>query len=770
MLNKILRVKNVGLFADGVPTTPIVLDTVTLFYAENGRGKSTLSSVFRACALGDPGRVNARKTVDSSEMPEVCLLFKLASGNRQISFVSGSWDSKHPDIMVFDSEFVEQNVYSGFEVRTDQRQSLLEFALGDDAVNLKSRINELTKAIDAATKRRSDSEKQLAGYLGPYKLSAFIDLPADEQIEKRLSDQQSRIEAAKRAGQLLNRQDPKLLPLVDFDLDATFKTLSQQLADLEQHAETTIKNHLDNHAHSEIEDWISTGQSFIEAETCPFCGQLLTDLELIKAYQSYFNQEYQELKAQVVILGETVRTGLGSQLGDSLESATTTNTARIDAWKDQLPLTAPELTTAEIKDGLSQLCGCLLDLVEAKRVQPLEKSGTDADYQFLQAKLSAVNSHIGGYNKAITGVVETIKAYKSRLSAENIAQLQSDLKQLEAAQKRYSPGVVALVSTYLSAEEERKRLDTEKTRVREQLDGLMLTTLGQYQQRVNKLLEAFHAEFRIEQLKHNYKGSGDPRSDYGLSVRNKSIKLGSRDDMANTHSFGSSLSEADKRTLAFAFFLARLERNPRLQDCIVVLDDPVSSLDMNRRRESMRLIAKLSKECRQLITFSHDAHFVRDLRDEVRTARANANSVVLYGIHRTRDGYSCLGECDIDDVCASSYYRNYKLVEDFVNGTSTANCRDVAIAIRPMLEGYYHRRFPGILPKHMMFGRVIEKIEQATASSPLVNLQPLVSELWEVNEYASNFHHDTNPEASSVVINETELFGWSKRALNLVYR
>jgi hypothetical protein len=36
-----------------------------------------------------------------------------------------------PDIVVFDSEFVEHNVYSGFEVRSEQRQALLEFALGD---------------------------------------------------------------------------------------------------------------------------------------------------------------------------------------------------------------------------------------------------------------------------------------------------------------------------------------------------------------------------------------------------------------------------------------------------------------------------------------------------------------------------------------------------------------------------------------------------------------------------------------------------------------
>jgi wobble nucleotide-excising tRNase len=770
MLYKILRVKNVGLFADGVLSDPIVLNTVTLFYAENGRGKSTLSSVLRACALGDPGRVNARKTVDSTEMPEVSLLFRLANGTKQISFADGSWNATHPDIMVFDSNFVEQNVYSGFEVRSDQRQSLLEFALGDDAVELKNCITDLTKAIDAATRRRSDSEKQLSGYLGPYKLATFLALPADDTIEERLSNQESRIEAAKRAAQLMLRQDPKPLPLIDFDLDCAINTLSKRLADLEQHAEEIIRNHLEHHVDSEIENWISSGQPFMDSDTCPFCGRPLAGLELIKAYQSYFNQEYQELKAEVVSLGEAIKAGFGSQQCDSLVSAAATNTARVDAWKDLFALAVPDLADVAIQEGLDRICRCLLSLVESKRAQPLERSGTDAVYQWLKVELASVNFHIAEYNRGIAEMVGAIQAYKIGLGKENIEQIQTDLKRLEAVKRRYQPGVIALVSAYLFAEDERKRLDAEKTLIRQQLDGLMHETLSQYQGRVNELLGQFNAAFRIEQLKPNYKGTGEPRTDYGLSVRNQLIKLGSRDDMATTHSFGSSLSEADKRTLAFAFFIARLERNPRLKECIVVLDDPVSSLDLNRRRASIRLIAKTSKECRQVITLSHDAHFVRDLRDEVQNVQQGANNIVLYSIGRTTNDYSVLESCDIDGVCASSYYRNYKLVEDFVNGTSKANSRDVAIAIRLMLEGYYHRRFPGILPKNLMFGRVIEQIAQATAPSPLVNLQPHIGELREVNEYASNFHHDTNPEASFAVINETELLGWSRRAMNLVYK
>jgi wobble nucleotide-excising tRNase len=48
--------------------------------------------------------------------------------------------------------------------------------------------------------------------------------------------------------------------------------------------------------------------------------------------------------------------------------------------------------------------------------------------------------------------------------------------------------------------------------------------------------------------------------------------------------FDSALSLGDKSALAFAFFLARLENDPKRFEQIVVFDDPLSSLDSCRRR------------------------------------------------------------------------------------------------------------------------------------------------------------------------------------------
>lgn len=134
MIKNIIKLKNVGLFRHGCPNGAVAFSQTTGIYAENARGKSTFVTILRACHMSDVTRMIARRTIDVTDEPEVELLL---DNNAMLKYENGAWSGNVPDISVFDSEFVEKNVYSGFSVRTEQRQQLLEFALGDTIVPLK---------------------------------------------------------------------------------------------------------------------------------------------------------------------------------------------------------------------------------------------------------------------------------------------------------------------------------------------------------------------------------------------------------------------------------------------------------------------------------------------------------------------------------------------------------------------------------------------------------------------------------------------------------
>jgi hypothetical protein len=59
-------------------------------------------------------------------------------------------------------------------------------------------------------------------------------------------------------------------------------------------------------------------------------------------------------------------------------------------------------------------------------------------------------------------------------------------------------------------------------------------------------------------------------------------------------------------------------------------------------------------------------------------------------------------------------------------------------------------------------------IDQST-TGPLVNLRSLAQELLEVNDYAGQFHHDTNQSADTVQVVDTELLTFARRALALIH-
>lgn len=124
---------------------------------------------------------------------------------------------------------------------------------------------------------------------------------------------------------------------------------------------------------------------------------------------------------------------------------------------------------------------------------------------------------------------------------------------------------------------------------------------------------------------------------------------------------------------------------------------------------------------------------------------------------------------NLEAECESPYYKNHRLVSGYLNGEQF-NPQDVAIAIRPLLEGYLHRRFPGHISPGKLFGEIIQLILSAEVNTPLHNALSITDELNQINSYAGRFHHDTNPNAANEPVMHGELSAFCSRALNIVYR
>lgn len=400
----------------------------------------------------------------------------------------------------------------------------------------------------------------------------------------------------------------------------------------------------------------------------------------------------------------------------------------------------------------------LSQLVEHKLNRPLDVVGTQAEKQLALQYWDSIITLLNATNEDIASSATLTAEYKAGLAQENAAALNAQINLLRAGMTRHTPAVVTLLSDFNLVRTAATDADREKKKAREKLNSEMEKILGSFQKAINTILEKFGASFRIEKMDSNFRG-GTARSEYGLLLRGVSISL------SGPPKFSTALSEGDKRTLAFAFFLAAINADSEISKKIVVIDDPMCSLDANRKHQTRQYLKRLSEKAKQLIVLAHDPFFIRELKLELENGNAPWSILQL---KYSQDGYSEIDAMNIDKECESPYYRHHRMLVEMISGTG-GDQRATAKAIRPYLEGYLHRRFPGEIPKGLMFGQAIGHLKQCPKLSPFIS--GIIEELQEINTYAGQFHHDTNPgHCETIPVVTAELVGFCTRALDAAYR
>jgi wobble nucleotide-excising tRNase len=759
MLERISQVQGIGLLHDvNGKTHP--LRKATLIYGDNGRGKSTLATILRSLSKGDPSLIAARKTLDGTLQPKVILQF--GSGH-PVNFDSGAWSEQRSEVLVFDANFIERNVHSGGAVSTNQRKNLLEFALGEPAVAARAKVDKATTDSKKASDDFQALVSQLSGFHPAMTLAQFEKLAAMPDADMQLATLQTQINAAGNINSISAMAVPIMVAEPTLDLAGIFTVLGISLKDIHTDAELTVKKHLEKLANKTAEGWLSQGIQFGDGKNCPYCDQSIGDNDLIKAYQTHFNASYAELTRKVTALQATISAGTANAVIDSIVQAVATATAQASAWKDYVP-TEPFLFEPEpAMEAIQALSEMLSAFAIQKQGAPANAIASDDDLKKATQLWELVLAPIKKINVTIKAASDLISAYKGKLATVNIASLQQQVQQIQVAKGRHQQAVVDLIAKLGVARKAAETAEKVKKSEREKLDILMTATLSKYEKSINGLLTKFGATFNIEGMGANFRG-GAPRSEYGLRLRGKTVAL-----EGGTPSFATALSEGDKRTLAFAFFVASTLADSKLSTRVVVIDDPMCSLDVNRKQHTKTVLKSLLAGSEQLVVLAHDPYFLRDLRDAF-VKPDSTTPISMFQLCLAANDYTGFSPLDIDKECESPYFQHHRLLNDFCNGVS-GDHRAVAKAVRPMLEGYLHRRFPGLIPKSLLFGKVVTQIRDAVGPSPLVHAQTLVIELNEINDYVGQFHHDTNPGgADSIAVVASELKTYVNRALHIVHR
>ncbi|RVZ27953.1 AAA family ATPase [Helicobacter pylori] len=371
----------------------------------------------------------------------------------------------------------------------------------------------------------------------------------------------------------LNEAMKKFDGLKEMELPKDYQTIKDKLEflfsfDIDKEtgeASKKIKGHIRKVGREFIEKGIEL-QKEMSDNACPFCTQKIPH-EIIQAYTSYFNESVETFNQCSLEVSGTLKNILDQwnikEILQSFEKFEPFMKKDFSKNKESL-----EKALEQIKDSLEEL---------QKEVDKKEGAKNKEKFQKIDKKLLEIQENIQQCVGETGKILNQKKEQKKKLK-----KLKTELK--EARIKKAKHDSYDWQKSKKEAERKLLVLDRGHKRLKCLLEKID-----------NRLKELYDQKRPDIEIINNYlKALNLPKYSLNEDYR---IVLNSV-DLENSKA-KMILSDGEKTTLAFAYFLVRLKlfyKKEDLKNLVVVIDDPISSLDEQRIYNTTCLVAKINQE------------------------------------------------------------------------------------------------------------------------------------------------------------------------------
>ncbi|MER9216925.1 AAA family ATPase [Mesorhizobium sp. M0663] len=759
MVQSFRLLQNVGQFDNVSAGAHLPLARFALLYAENGRGKTTLAAILRSLASGNANLILERRRLTAAHSPQVVIGLP---GDTAV-FQNGRWSQLVPDVVVFDDRFVSENVYSGMSVDAAHRQKLHELIIGAQGLALNSRLQgEITRIEQHNRQLASSAEAISADIRGRLTIDQFCALEPRDNLTEQIQEAERNLAAARSAREVAQQSVFAAVTLPRFDLEAIERVLALGLEGLENLATERLDEHFAALGEGG-EAWVEDGMNRMGhlPDGCPFCAQPLAGSTLIQHYRAYFSDGYTRLKRDIsdamMIVG-------GHHNGDAkaaFERSVRVLGEQAAFWSRFMEIPDTTLDTARIVRLWNAAHEAVFLCLSAKSEQPLEMIPLPEDARSAVEAYHTACATLDDLSARLIELNTNILLVKERSAAANLATLSEDLAILRRHEARIMPAMDAACTAYLDEKAAKASTETARAAARAALDNYRGQVFPAYETAINAYLKRFNAGFRLTNVASVNNRSGSA-ANYAVTIDRQAVPLVPANDA--DPGFHTVLSAGDRNALALAFFFASLNRDPRLAQKIVVIDDPMTSLDEHRSLTTVREIVRLLGNVQQVIVLSHSKSFLYNLWEETRPGDRSALKVV-------RDhGSSTLVSWDVSQDNVTEHDRRHALIEQFIRSSVGIDEREVAAAIRPKLEAFLRVAYPTHFPAATLLGPFIGAARQRLGTPDEFMNVADINELEALKDYGNLFHHDTNPAWQTVAINDQQLLDFSQRTIRFTRR
>lgn len=681
MIHNLIQLRGLGIFEDcdhAVAAPPF--RKYNLVYGFNGTGKTTLSRVFRSLEIG--------KRAD--QLPQQCS-FSVDFGGQQVGIddlPSSAWKDR---ILVFNQDFVDETVewregslqpvfYIGREQAGYVR--ILE-ALQKGEERRAVAMKEAGRAADRADTVLRNFKRQRASLIAEdLNLGRRYDARTldrdyesfDQSIHIPLSDEDR---SSRRV--TINLSSPGEVVSVP-NLVSGIVGIQEQAGRLPS---GSVGQQLASSlaSHPAMLGWVRAGFHYHSENAlteCLFCTKGLEGKRLAEL-AGMFDDAFEAFQAD----GEAILAALNAE-AQSYANFLASLPPK-EAFADQFrPAAARALETirAVVADLASASTG-LKDYVERRLEAPNASASlpqSQAEILDLSARaddaLADLEGRANEHNLYVQNFIAVQAKAAGELRAHHLLQGQDEYRQLTGELAAFTGRLDRTTKLHQS---QGGRVARVRNRLRSHGPALAV---------INPLLSAYlgHAELQLQSAEEGYT----------ILRRGRPLE--------------GPLSEGEKTALSFCYFISRLNENQkRKAELIVVVDDPISSLDAKALNYAFNLMKNNFEGVAQLFVLTHNVNFMNETKKWLKNKARGENgpaTATLYFLETTLSAGDNDGECRLTKLVEMpkllrDYDSEYHYLLSQIIRCADAGDADISLsyglpnAIRKALELFLAFKAPG---------------------------------------------------------------------------
>lgn len=584
------RVRDIGIFRNYAGSDVTKLRRMNLVYGFNGSGKTTISRMLASVAAG----------TRHSQLPETGTFEFILSNGARVSSTRLGDNPLVGNLLVFNADFVEENL------KWKEGTSTPIFYLGADQATAAASLEEaqgrygrVSSSLEAAVRVQAAEARSLqeSKRSTARTIAEQLALPPRQYEAPQLAADYSSTEfseavpledgIAKQLRSVILMQEH--LPRLDLLNAPSFK-LRETLAEVREVVDSTVGSIVldDLKSHDEMLGWVKRGLDYHSSQhlrNCLFCGGAFGESREL-ALRALVNSGFDKLMGEIGRVTQRVSEAQREciRLKETMPSVNDLSPdARVTFERDRA------LHKSAFAQGERYLTKALA-LLAQKAATP---SATLHDYRLVDGKTASEwDIDAASIVTAINGAI-----IQHNTGHDNFGALKENAKR-------------QLKGHYLAKDRENYRTQLRLSTEADARVVALTAECDQLKVEVSTIQKSFRkhgpAADVINKLLINYLG----RSDIELVAADDAFQI-KRDGVPIV----GPLSEGEKTAIALCYFLASVQAEGRkVKDLIVVVDDPISSLDSRSLNYAFNFLRGALGGAGQLIILTHNLHFMNEVK------------------------------------------------------------------------------------------------------------------------------------------------------------